>query len=577
MTRLARAALACLLLAGAAPLVAQDSLAVAARREAAAGRHAAAASLYERALAAAPDDQGLLGEYADALEASGRWRDAIPALERLVRARPDDGRRLRQLGQFLAWTGDRDRALDLLRRAAARQPDDPGTLAALGELLSWIPERRDEAARVFDRTLALDPDNRRAREGRANLLAWGGRAAEALEAFDALLAAEPASVGALRGKGSALNQLRRHREAAMVLRRALAIDPRDVGALQELAQAEAGLARFGAADSALRLLPDVRSPSLDRLRDTTRRALGTYVEVEGLGRDRQDQLDAGEARLRLSGLVRPDLRVTGSARVTQYDPAGSGMGLGATGLGVGAEYRRDRVTAEAGLESRWVDETDGTGWDLGLRAGWQAADHLRVEAGWSSALLEETRRSMVLGARSSLAHVGAALVEHPSGVDGEVRLLAGRYSADGLPANDRTGVDLRVGYALRGHAPWLRASYGFLATGFDFSASESAPAAPSRVGGYFSPAAWRMHYGSLGASHRFGRAFWEFDGRLGAQTVEEVAGTPADTRLAITVNTHLTVRLAPRLDADLAYRYADAFSAFRMHELRLVLRQYLTR
>ena len=530
-------------------------------------------------LAQSPDS---LARTAQRLEAAGRWREAMVPLEQYLLLVPDDGPRLRQMGQYLTWSGDRARGVAMLRRALALEPDNPATLAVLGEVLSWDPASRQEASDLFRRALVLEPDNVKAREGRANLLAWEGRASRALPIFDSLLSVDPNSVGALRGKGGALNQLQRFAEARALLARGLAIAPDDPGLRQEMAQSAVGLERFGEARRYLEGLEGIEVP-LRLLRDSTRRALGSHFGLGGLYRDRTEQLDA----LRGEGLVSLAMgsawRVTAGYQYTDFsDTAGHFAG---SAMGGGLSFRPDR---RFGIEGRALSrQSDGPSpavWDAGVQARWRPAETVRMTLGFSRDLVEETRRS-VQGVQdidafrgvvqASIASLAADVWLAHQRIELSGRLSAGRNTGEGLDRNDRFSAEASAGYVVRTYRPYLRIGYAHATAGFDYNASEYAGRVAGQVGGYFSPYRYFLNYGTVTASHRFGRSvFWEFDGRVGGQVTREFEGENADARPAGSLNTHVTWRAGRSTDLDLRYLYSNTFNAFRLHEVQLFLRQY---
>lgn len=513
--------------------------------------------------AQAPDS--LLAEIGR-LEQAGRWQQAIGPLERYLAVRPDDAARTRQLGQYLAWQGDRERGTELLRRAATLDPGNAEGHAVLGEVLSWQPARRAEAAEAFARALALDPANLRAREGQANLLAWSGQAREALTQFDALLAAHPAAVGALRGKGAALNQLERYEEGRTVLEQALALAPNDPGARQELATSLAGLERFDAAAAQLASALGADSPERRLLEDSVTRARGTWLEANGLGRSRSNQLDAVRGGLRLSPYLGSGARLTAEWQPTSFRDSVGRFASTLAQAEVG--YRPSRafdLSARGGL--RWTDGRSGSDWSGGLGLQWRPAPTVTLSASGDRALIEETRASVLGGVFSNLGTLGLNLLLFDRRVEVFGHLVGGQYSSDSLSDNQRIGGDAFVGWVIRTWRPYLRVGYGFMGTSFDENRQATQ--------GYFSPDRFWAHFGSLTLSNRFGeRVFWEFDGRLGGQVVVQDPAGANDERLAASVNTHLTWRVARMADLDLRYQYTDAFAAFRLHEVRLLFRQY---
>ena len=164
------------------------------------------ANVYERALAALPDDTRLLyaralfvvgqgdvdaGERdlrrvlalspddAEAMNALGytladdskpgdpRLAEALRLIERALQLKPDEPAIIDSMGWVRYRMGDLDESLKELRRAHARQPD-PEIAAHLGEVL-WVKGERAEARKVWDEARRKDPDNQTLLEAIARL------------------------------------------------------------------------------------------------------------------------------------------------------------------------------------------------------------------------------------------------------------------------------------------------------------------------------------------------------------------------------------------------------------------------
>ena len=86
--------------------------------------------------------------------------------------------------------------------------------------------RPEEAAREYERALALDPGCLAALYNRAALLLQMNRAAESLAALDSLLARGPAPAAVHLARGNALAALERHEAALAAFEEAVRLDPR---------------------------------------------------------------------------------------------------------------------------------------------------------------------------------------------------------------------------------------------------------------------------------------------------------------------------------------------------------------
>lgn len=573
--------LATLLLA--APLGAQapDTTLSRARALAEAGAWAQAADLYQQALATRPADPALLGEAIDALEACGRWRDAIPLLDRFLAESPGEARRQFQRGLFGAWAGDRDAGLSHLRRAVDRAPRNAEFLAGLGEVLSWRPADRAEAAQVIAQALALDPGNVRAQVVAANLLAWTGRPAAALPGYEAILAEHPTLVAALAGKSGALEQLGRHQAAREALVAARTLAPDDGYLTARLARLELALGRPRAAASLLDGLEAAEAPEFRPVRDSVRRALRPYIELQGAAVARERQLDRRGAELAVVFAPHDALRVRLGAQPLEYRDGIAAVRRGGQ-YGGGLAWSSGSAVISARVGYRDLGAATTATWVGGADAAWTAARGVRLEGKWQRLPVEESRRS-AFGSfadgrgpvLADLATVGLVLDRLPAGIVLRADLLAGSHGGTGWARNDRLGASGEMTVGLRAAGPHLRVGYAARMESFAFSADTVQASVPERAGGYFSPDRYLLHQAVLQASHRLGgRLGWMLDARVGGESVRMAAGEASSRRTAVVVNAAVQARLTGQLDLEVAYLYLDAFDAFRMHQVRAGIRQF---
>ncbi len=579
-----RTSLMLLLSLAAFPLAAQapDSALTRARALAEAGAWHEAADLFQRALARAPDDPTLLGETIDALEACGRWREAMPLLDRLIGAGSSDARRHWQRGLFAGWAGDREGGLLHLRHAVALNPRDAEYLASLGELLSWRPSDRAEARVLFDQALARDGKNVRARVGQANLESWSGRGAEALQRFDTVLADHPEHLGALAGRAAALGGLRRHREARTVFRRLRELSPEDEDVVLRLARTELALGNARAAAELVAPLDDRLSPDVRIVRDSARRALGSSVSLHAGLTSRERQLDRQSAVVEVSLAPSAPLRIAVAASPGRYeDRAGSARG---DSYGGGLSWRGARVGLQGGVGYRDLGRLADAQWTGSGGAQWHPSARLRFEVGWSRSPVEETRISTFGQSgggvirdpvHAGLATAAVALDEIAGRLSVKADVLAGHYGGSGWERNQRVGAGVEATVGLRAGGPHLRIGYAFRATRFEFNADTVLATTANQAAGYFSPHRYNLHQAVLQASHQVGARFtWALDGRVGEEAVRARAGDTASRRTSVVLHTRVAARLTSHLDFDTSYLYVDAFDAFRMHRVRVGLRQF---
>jgi tetratricopeptide (TPR) repeat protein len=184
----------------------------------------AAAEWFERALEQAPDDLGLLGEYAASLAESGRNREMLKVARRMVTIDPRHPRAYFLQAVLAARAGEDNLARRLLWRTEGAYDAVPA-----GQLLKGILELRTGnaslAVRQFDALARSQPDNPRATLLLGRALLAAGEAGEVVERFEGLAARSDASPYLLTLVGRALEQLGRREDAAAYLDRAAARGP----------------------------------------------------------------------------------------------------------------------------------------------------------------------------------------------------------------------------------------------------------------------------------------------------------------------------------------------------------------
>ena len=186
----------------------------------------AALPWFERALDKAPNDIGLLGEYAATLGEAGRHRDMLRVARRMVEIDPRHPRAY-FLQAVLAARAGRD---DLARRLMWRT-DGAYDEAPAGRLLAGILELRTGnpalAVEQFDALARSQPDNGAAALLLGRALLANDEANEVVARFGATAARADASPYLLTLMGRAYEQLGRRYDAARYLDRAAApLSPR---------------------------------------------------------------------------------------------------------------------------------------------------------------------------------------------------------------------------------------------------------------------------------------------------------------------------------------------------------------
>jgi tetratricopeptide (TPR) repeat protein len=549
------------------------------------GHRDTALALLGRARELRPNSPAFDLPYADVLawEPEGR-EQAVALLRSLHASLPGDLRVLERLATILSWTPrTRAEAAEWFERGLAADSNAVGLLIGYANLLSWDPGTRARARGLYDRVLSRDPTNVHARTGMANLLAWGGSLRAALAMYDEVLAREPGNAAALRGRGFTLNRLRRFEEARGPLRTAVEAEPGNPWTMLELAYTAVNQQRFTEAHQWLSQSEGADITERLVLEDSVRRALGSYVEVTGGMRDRQDQLDGRWLGARLSVALDPDWRGEGGAQSTRYEDAAGRFD--AVRVALRLRYAlEERFGADAGVAVWRIDDVDESEWDGWLRGQARLSRYARLRVGVERRLVEETRRTVqgIVEAgelrgvvHANLGQVGLELRDLPGRFDASLGGVIGPYTGRGLASNWRYGADAELGLVVRTSQPYARLGYRVQYASFDYDASLAGASAPDQRGDYFSPAEYALNVGVLQISHRFGRRVaWEFDGRLGAEWVRPQEGALSDTRPAGAVNTHLVFRIGAGTDLDLRYLYVDAFNAFQLHEGRVAIRQH---
>ena len=136
----------------------------------AAGNWAAAADIFERALALSPDRANLRHRLGTSLWRMGDARGAEEAFERIIETTPEYSEAHYNLAMLLAQTDRLDDAIERLRTVLAQKPGYLGARVALARLLA-IGARPGEALAEYETALTLAPLDATATLGAAMTLA----------------------------------------------------------------------------------------------------------------------------------------------------------------------------------------------------------------------------------------------------------------------------------------------------------------------------------------------------------------------------------------------------------------------
>jgi tetratricopeptide (TPR) repeat protein len=164
---------------------------------------------------------------ADRYAAAGHFMEAADAYAAVLAVDRDSAAAHAGLGHALFRLGHYAEALDSIADAISRQPDLPGA-AALHRLMGQSAQqlgRTEEAAAHFERALQLDPHDAPALDRLALVRIGQRQFAEALDLYDRLIAISPEDAQTHANRGATLYHLGRLDDAIASLERALALEP----------------------------------------------------------------------------------------------------------------------------------------------------------------------------------------------------------------------------------------------------------------------------------------------------------------------------------------------------------------
>lgn len=209
--------------------------------------YAAALPWFERAVQIAPNDLGLLGEYAATLAELGRYTDMLTVARFMVKTDKTDPRAYFLQAVLAARVGEDELARRLLWQTHGEYDDTPA-----GLLLEGVLEYRDGSTSLavdkFDQLARQQPDNETAARLLARALLADGDASDVVARFSDAVARPEASPYMLTLVARAYEQLDRRDLAAPLLDRAAQADDTGVKPLR-LSQ-DGALAIYQADDDA---------------------------------------------------------------------------------------------------------------------------------------------------------------------------------------------------------------------------------------------------------------------------------------------------------------------------------------
>ncbi|MBI3709751.1 MAG: tetratricopeptide repeat protein [Proteobacteria bacterium] len=273
------------------------------------GRLDAAGAIYQRVLAAEPNNPYALHLLGEIAFRSGQNDRAIELIGHAVAVKPDYAEAHNNLGAAYAANGDRARAEAHFRRSIKLSPrfahaynnlgstlKNAGLLEEAGQCyrraLMLEPRlaeahnnygtllretgRYQEAEAKLRQAIALRPDYAEAYNNLGLLLGQIGNPAAALAQFDRALALNPMVAEAHTNRGNALAELGRNDDAIAALKRALELRPNDQRFLANLGATCQRLGRLDEAIAAFRRALDARPDSADVLVN-----LGAFLRERG--------------------------------------------------------------------------------------------------------------------------------------------------------------------------------------------------------------------------------------------------------------------------------------------------------
>jgi tetratricopeptide (TPR) repeat protein len=190
------------------------------------GRKREALAAYNRAIAISPDYLPAL-EGAAELEYDAENKRALPLLERVVKLRPNDPTANAMLGVVKYKQHDCASAVQHFRASWQLISSQPAALAQYGTCLMNL-DRAEDAVPVFQRLLALQPDDSHSRYNLAVVQLAARNPKEAVETLQPLLSAAQPDAEVLDLASSAYEDSGDTPKAVALLRQAIVLDPKKI-------------------------------------------------------------------------------------------------------------------------------------------------------------------------------------------------------------------------------------------------------------------------------------------------------------------------------------------------------------
>ncbi len=178
----------------------------------------------------------------------GQLSLAMDRYTQVLRNDPNNADALYYVAVVACQEGQFKQGVELAGRAIEKGPPQARVHNLLGQAHERLGEPL-EAAKNYDKAIAIDPNFAEAHGNRANILVEAGLPDEALKSFDKAVALKPDSMTDWVNRGALLHTLNRYDEALASFDKAIAIAPDEPGILMNRASALALLERYADAEA----------------------------------------------------------------------------------------------------------------------------------------------------------------------------------------------------------------------------------------------------------------------------------------------------------------------------------------
>lgn len=216
-----------------------------------------ALSFLIRAKLEAPQDPDVLYAFGTVCLRLDLMEDGAKALEQARALRPADKLTRYWLGIARSAGGDYDAALSLYQALLEEEPENAQLHYAVGSV-HYLKVAFGDAARHFQESLRLNPDQLMSLYYLAMITQKQGRNAEAVLSFQAILEDHPDHAPSLEGLALSLFREKRYEEARRQFERALELNPGSASATYQLGQLLARMGRRAEAKQRLEVARNLR-------------------------------------------------------------------------------------------------------------------------------------------------------------------------------------------------------------------------------------------------------------------------------------------------------------------------------